>query len=144
MKLKLVVALAALAFAGQSLAQSQDGMDIPKQPTTPVPGMSAAYAPGKAAELMNTRYQLRRACAADLLARCPGKAGPAADRCLEYHRLNFTLPCRKAITAFERAAPRSHDETLAAFAPVSGPVPPADQRPDKAPARPAPRAASGD
>ena len=116
-------------------------MAVPGPSATPIPGKDVAYQPGKAGELQAVRYQLRRACAADLIAKCAGKDGAAADRCLEYHRLSFTLPCRKAITAFERvAAPRR--ESLATFEPVSGPIPPPDQRPE--PARPAPRTGSGD
>ena len=99
--------------------------------------------PGHAVDLLAARYNLRRACVADMLARCPGKDGGAADRCLEYHRLSFTLPCRKAIAAFERAAPpRMPYETLASLAPISGPIPPASER--EAPSRPAPRNATGD
>ena len=141
MKLVLAFAVAALAVGGPVLAQDQEGVAIPKESTTYPHSNELTYAPGKARELMSVRYDLRRACAADLLARCPGKTDAAADRCLEYHRLSFTLPCRKAITAFERvAAPRR--ESLATFEPVSGPIPPPDQRPE--PARPAPRTASGD
>jgi hypothetical protein len=142
MKLILAFAAAVLTVAGPSLAQDQAGMAIPRDATTPLPGKDVAYRPGKGAELMGVRYELRRACAADLLARCPGKDGAAADRCLEYHRLNFTLPCRKAITAFERAASRRPYDTLATYAPISGPIPPPDQRPE--PAHPTPRTGSGD
>ena len=74
-----------------------------------------------------------------MLARCPDKDGGAADRCLEYHRISFTLPCKKAIAAFERAAPpRTPYESLATLAPISGPIPPAEER--EAPSRPSPRA----
>jgi hypothetical protein len=142
MKLVLAFAVAALTIARPSLAQDQEGVAIPKEPTTYLHSNELTYQPGKAAELMSVRYDLRRACAADLLARCPGKADAAADRCLEYHRLSFTLPCRKAITAFERAATRRPNDTLATYAPISGPIPPPDQR--HAPARPSPRIASGD
>jgi hypothetical protein len=133
----------AAAIAGSAPAQSQDGVYIPLPATTRIPGHDVGYKPEEAATLLAARYKLRRACAADMLARCPDKDGGAADRCLEYHRLGFTLPCRKAITAFERAAPpRTSYESLASLAPISGPIPPASER--EAPSRPSPRAGTGD
>ncbi|HLZ76041.1 hypothetical protein [Phenylobacterium sp.] len=143
MKLLLAFAVATLTIAGPSLAQDQSGMAVPGPSATPIPGAFAQ--PGKAGDLLTARYQLRRACAADMLARCPGKDGPAADRCLEYHRVSFTLPCRKAIAAFERAAPpRTPYESLASLAPISGPIPPPGERETPAPSRTAPRNGAGD
>jgi len=147
MKLMTVVALAALAVGGSATAQRQDqsGVPAPMPSTTPVPGKDVPYRPGAVLDLLTARYQLRRACAPDMLARCAGKDGAAADRCLEYHRLSFTLPCKKAITAFERVAPpRASFESLASLQPISGPIPPEDQRLTPKPDRSAARAGSGD
>jgi hypothetical protein len=147
MKLQLAIALAVLAVSGAAMAQDQQGqqgVSIPNPSVTALPGKDIGYRPGLAPELLAARYRLRRACAADLLARCPNKDGGAADRCLEYHRVSFTLPCRKAITAFERVAPpRTAYESLASLAPVSGPIPPPDQREAPAPSRTGPRAGTG-
>jgi hypothetical protein len=133
----------AAAVAGSASAQDQQGVSIPMPATTQIPGHDVGYRPGRAADLLTARYNLRRACAADMIARCPDKDGGAADRCLEYHRLSFTLPCKKAIAAFEGAAPpRTPYESLASFAPISGPVPPPSER--EAPSRPSPRAGTGD
>jgi hypothetical protein len=147
-RLAMVLTLAAVGLAavgGAAIAQDQSGAMVPMPLATPIRGQDATYQPGKASELLIARYNLRRACAADLLARCPDKDGAAADRCLEYHRLSFTLPCRKAIAAFEHVAPpRSALEGLAVLAPVSGPIPPPEQRPAPAPSRGSPRSAVGD
>jgi hypothetical protein len=147
MKLRTALALTTLSLlgAGAALAQDQQGVSMPPPAVAPIPGHDVAYKPGDASSLLTARYNLRRACSADMLARCPDKENAAADRCLEYHRLSFTLPCRKAITAFERAAPpRAPYESLATLAPVSGPIPPPDQREAPAPAHSGPRSGTGD
>jgi hypothetical protein len=139
------LAMVALGHAGPSAAQDQAGVSIPLPSATPLPGKDVGYKPGLVADLLAARYRLRQACAADMIARCADKDGTAADRCLEYHRLSFTLPCKKAIAAFERAAPpRMPYETLTSLAPISGPIPPADQRPLAAPTHAPVRAGSGD
>jgi hypothetical protein len=144
MKLRAALVLAALAVAGSALAQDQ-GTAIPPPTATQIPGKDIYYKPGDVRGLLAARYRLRQACAADMLARCRDKDGGAAYRCLEYHRLSFTLPCKKAIAAFEGAAPpRTPYESLAGLAPISGPIPPESQREKPAPSHPSPRSGTGD
>jgi hypothetical protein len=149
--MKLALAIAAFApilligaVAGSSAAQDQSGGPSPRPSVTPIPGKDVGYKPGVGRDLLAARFRLRQACAADMIARCAGKDGGAADRCLEYHRLSFTLPCKKAIAVFERAAPpRTPYESLASLAPISGPIPAEDQREAPPPRSPV-RAGSGD
>ena len=64
--------------------------------------------------------EVHQACALEMRLKCGGKSGAAADRCLIYHRLNFSPSCRQAITGFERVmAPLGPGESLAHFRPYS-------------------------
>lgn len=124
MKLKLAIAMIASCVAGLALAQ-----DLPPPPPPPkivlVPGKDVPFQLKETPERIAARQDVRGACAGDMLALCRGKAGASADRCLVYHRLNFSKPCRRAITNFERAAaPIGAFDSLEALAPYShGPAP---------------------
>jgi hypothetical protein len=112
-----VFAAAALATTWGALAQDAGtGALPPPSPNFTIPDLDQ-YVRGDAA---TASREVHRACDAEMRTLCPGKAGAAADRCLVYHRLNFSKACRRAITGFERAAaPLGEGDALADFHPYS-------------------------
>lgn len=78
MKLKIAIALAAMAAAGSAFAQPPGG-------GPPSPEMQAA------------RQAIRQACATDLKANCDGKTGREAMMCLHEAGDKVSAPCKDAM-----------------------------------------------
>jgi hypothetical protein len=96
MKLSIVTVLAVLALAGSATAQNIDhgtsggatGGDY-----NYLPGVSAN--PLKSLREQYAAYEkMRLSCAADRQALCQGKHDGAAWRCVRYHALKLSRPCR--------------------------------------------------
>jgi hypothetical protein len=123
MKLRIAVLAAAVSIAGAALAQSdQPGVRIERPLDLRNPDDSAQAM--KTPALVMARDEIHEACSVDMRSLCGGKTGAAADRCLIYHRLSFSTPCRHAIADFQGQVTMGASDTLAAFQPYSGERPP--------------------
>ncbi|HEX3886913.1 MAG TPA: hypothetical protein VHW05_05410 [Phenylobacterium sp.] len=119
MKLRIAVLAAAVSIAGAALAQSdQPGVRIDRPLDLRNPDDSAQAM--KTPALALARDEIHEACSVDMHALCGGKTGAAADRCLVYHRLSFSTPCRHAIADFQGKVTMGASETLVSFQPYSG------------------------
>ena len=145
MKLRSALALAVFAAAsavtlGDAALAQDTGVPAPPIPNFTIPELDDYLR----SDAVVASREVHRACEAEMQALCAGKSGAAADRCLVYHRLNFSKTCRRAITGFERAAaPLGEGDALADFHPYSrvrtrGRAPASGWRP--VPAAPAPPA----
>lgn len=81
MKLKLTIAIAALAMAGSAFAQ-------------PPAGGGGAPSP----EMQAARQAMRQACAADMKSLCDGKEGREAMMCLRDNGDKVSSPCKDAMS----------------------------------------------
>ena len=100
MKLAIVIAFGALALAGPVLAQPPS--DHPSGVSIPTPA-DRAISPGPPVsqevldQIRGAAQQMNLACAADAQTLCANKTPRAMNRCLDYHRLRLSKPCKNAM-----------------------------------------------
>ena len=98
-------ALAALSATGVSLAQGSEQVF----PPDPVPHGASTFggpvyvSPRVMAERQQAREEFRLACEADRESLCSKEARGATLRCINYHRLRVSTPCKQALTDLRRA-----------------------------------------
>jgi hypothetical protein len=107
MKLATVTVIAALALAGSTFAQPES--DHTSGVAGPVASDSAwddpAPTPRRVIErIKGAKVEMRLACAADVASLCADKTSDiAASRCIAYHRLKVSKPCRHAMQQMQLA-----------------------------------------
>ena len=93
MKIAIVTALALLALAGPALAQDDQGggvFHIPYQ-------TEGDFLPRSHPERHASIQRMHMMCAADARSLCARKTDGAANRCVIYHKLQLSRPCRVAL-----------------------------------------------
>jgi hypothetical protein len=121
--ISLSLAAAALVLAGPAGAQRDDHCPPPgshasapsdhgndnwrdsEGPQIVHPGLPTFVVSGQAMEQLKIATpEMRLACAADRDALCADKKSQiAADRCLQYHRLSVSKPCRASLDRLQMA-----------------------------------------
>ncbi len=109
----IFAAVAALSAAGVALAQDQAGQTFfGNSPTGADAGYGTAGPSGQASSGFTKRQKVamadavqgyKLACEPDRATLCSDKTGAPADRCLVYHRLKLSSPCKQAMTQLDLA-----------------------------------------
>ena len=119
MKVQILAAVAALTLIGTTAAQSSSaqttstpqsgelyGRDLQTLPPEPRPyDPLAPYVSTRSKTLLNGAIRdYRKACVPDRESLCAGKTSEeTALRCLDYHRLRLSSPCKQAMTNLDLA-----------------------------------------
>ena len=100
MRLAILMALSALAFAGGALAQpiTDHPSGVSGDPAPPHFDSDFGWSHRHRAEVLAVRKEARLACAADREALCQGKSNIDARRCIWLHRSRVSASCNHAIT----------------------------------------------
>jgi hypothetical protein len=103
---------AALALTGVATAQDREGASPVYGVNPPTaapnwadghPASSPSLTKQQKAEIADAAAAFKLACTEDRAALCQGKSARAMDRCLVYHRLRLTSPCKQALTQLDLA-----------------------------------------
>jgi hypothetical protein len=93
MKIAIVTALAFLTLAGSAVAQDNQGGTAFHPPYL----TEGDFLPRSHLERQASIQRMHLMCAADARSLCARKADGAANRCVIYHKLQLSRPCRVAL-----------------------------------------------